>query len=213
MTRLFASALERPELDVPWRDAEYCVVDVEATGLDLRRDRLVAFGSVLIKSGRLQWRSRLSLEIRPARAISVRAMTIHGLRHQDLEEAPSLEQTAEIIVSQLDGRLLVAHAAWIERAFLRHPVRAMGRRWKPAVIDTAALLRATGLAPSGTGHEPDIEEAAERLGLCVHSPHQALGDAVTTAEVFLAMATRLERERPTLTARQLVDISAQHTLS
>lgn len=213
MTPLFASTLDVPELDVPWRDVEYCVADVEATGLDLRRDTLISFGSIVIRSGRIHWKTRFSVDIKPSRPMSIDAITVHGLRRQDLDAAPPLDQVAADIVSQLDGRVLVAHAAWVERAFLREPVRAAGRRWKPAVVDTAALLRATGLAPSGTGFEPDIEEAAERLGLCVHTPHQALGDALTTAEVFLAMAARLEKHQPGLTARQLVGTSAEHTLT
>ena len=80
-------------------------------------------------------------------------------------------------------------------------------------MDTAALLRATGLAPSGTGHEPDVEDIATSLGLCVHTPHHALGDAVTTGEVFLATVSRLEREDPGLTARTLVEISRRHSLT
>ena len=49
--------------------------------------------------------------------------------------------------------------------------------------------------------------------LCVHTPHHALGDAVTTGEVFLATVSRLEREDPGLTARTLVEISRRHSLT
>src|SRR4051794_1620324 len=213
MTPLFATALDVPELDVLWREVEYCVADVEATGLDLRRDTLISFGSVQVRSGRIYSNTRLSVDIKPSRPISLDAIAVHGLRQQDLDAAPRLDEAAAGIVSQLNGRVLVAHAAWVERAFLREPVRIAGRRWKPAVVDTAALLRATGLAPTGTGYEPDIEEAAERLGLCVHTPHQALGDALTTAEVFLALAARLEKDHANLTAAQLVNVSAEHTLT
>ncbi|RLV50113.1 3'-5' exonuclease [Nocardioides mangrovicus] len=206
-------ALEVPDLDVAWRDVEYCVVDVETTGLDLRRDTLISFGSVLVKSGRVHVSSCESFEIKPSRPISIGAMTVHGLREQDLDDAPELGQVTDRIVAQLDGRVLVAHAAWVERAFLTRPLRAARRRWKPAVVDTAALLRATGLAPSGTGYEPDIEVSAKHLGLCVHTPHQALGDALTTGEVFLALTTKLEQQQPGLTAHRLVAISDEHTLT
>jgi DNA polymerase III subunit epsilon len=213
VTGLTRPRLRVPDLDVPWRELEYCVVDVETTGLDLRRDRLISFGSVLVVDGRLRLSTGLSVDVRPAREISVAAMTVHGLRPEDLETAPPLDRVVDSIVSRLEGRVLVAHAAWIERAFLREPVRLAGRRWTPAVVDTAALLRATGVVRSGTGHEPDIEAVAEGLGLCVHTPHQALGDALTTAEVFLAMAARVEKEQAALSGRTLVDLSTQHSLA
>jgi DNA polymerase-3 subunit epsilon len=210
MIGVFRSRLPVPDLDVPWRAVEYCVVDVETTGLDLRRDTMISFGSVLVRSGRLHWNTRQSLEIKPSRAISVEAMTVHGVRRQDLDSAPPIHEVAATIVAQLEDRVMVAHAAWVERAFLRDALRAAGRRWRPAVVDTAALLRATGVVPGGTGYEPDVEACAEGLGLCVHTPHHALGDAVTTAEVFLAMAARLERDDPGLTARHLVELSLAH---
>jgi DNA polymerase-3 subunit epsilon len=213
VTRLFRRRLGVPDLDVPWRDLEYCVADVETTGLDLRRDTVISFGSVLIVSGRLRFSTRLSVNVKPSRQVSVAAMRVHGLRPQDLETEPPIDDVVDTIVAQLDGRVLVAHAAWVERAFLREPVRSAGRRWTPAVVDTAALLRATGVVRRGTGHEPDIEGVAEALGLCVHTPHQALGDALTTAEVFLALAARIEKERGHLSGRELVDLSAAHSLA
>jgi DNA polymerase III subunit epsilon len=54
-----------------------------------------------------------------------------------------------------------------------------------------------------------------RMGLPVHTPHHALGDAFTTAQLFLALATRLERGqagRP-LTVRELCSISRHHALA
>lgn len=210
MTR--GGRLRSPDLDVPWREVEYTVVDVETTGLDLRRDEMICFGSVLVRSGRLCLATRTYLPIRPSRPVSAAAMTVHGLRRQDLESAPPVSGVVDAIRAQLDGRVLVAHAAWVEQAFLGAAVPGVRRRRTP-VVDTAALLRATGLAPAGTGHEPELEAAATSLGLCVHSPHHALGDALTTGELLLATVSRLEREDPGLTARSLVEISRRHRLT
>jgi DNA polymerase III subunit epsilon len=204
--------LRSPGLDVPWREVEYCVVDIETTGLDRRRDELISFGSVLVRSGRLCVGTSTYLPIRPSRAISEKAMTVHGLRRQDLETAHPITEAVEAIRAELDGRVLVAHAAWIEQRFLRRVVPGVRHR-RPPVVDTAALLRATGLAQTGTGHEPDLETTASSLGLCIHSPHHALGDALTTGEVLLATVSRLERQAPSLTARALVEISHRHSLT
>jgi DNA polymerase III subunit epsilon len=214
MSRLFPRATRSPALDRPWRDVEYCVVDVEATGLDLRHDVLISFGSVAVRSGRLCCETAFYTDVRPTRRVSTGSVGVHGLRDQDLDAAPELTEVIDRIVGELDGRVLVAHTAWVERAFLTRALRSQGRRFDVAVIDTAALLRAVGLARSGTGFEPDVETMAETLGLCVHTPHHALGDALTTAEVFLAVVSRLERAlRGPLTAYDLVDLSRRHTLT
>lgn len=214
MSRLLPRATRSPALDQPWRDVEYCVVDVEATGLDLRRDELISFGSVAVRSGRVCLETAFYSDIRPGRPVSTDAVGVHGLRDQDLDAAPELAEVVDRIAAELDDRVLVAHAAWVERAFLTRALRSGGRRFNAAVVDTAALLRAAGLARSGTGFEPDVEVMAEGLGLCVHTPHHALGDALTTAEVFLAVVSKLGRAlgQP-LTAYDLVDLSRRHTLT
>jgi DNA polymerase-3 subunit epsilon len=121
------------------------------------------------------------------------------------------------LVDLLSNRVLVAHAAWVERAFLDRVLRPRGLKLGRAVVDTAALLRACRLVDAAAASEPNLEVAARQLGLPVHTPHHALGDAFTTAQLFLALATRLERvptgnkPRP-LTVRQLCAISKHHRL-
>ncbi|GLP76691.1 hypothetical protein TUM20983_38010 [Mycobacterium antarcticum] len=75
------------------------------------------------------------------------------------------------------------------------------------VVDTAAMARAAERAPRNTRGEPNLEALALNLGVPVVSPHQALGDAVTTAHVFVAPASRLE-SRGYRSARDFVDRTA-----
>jgi DNA polymerase III subunit epsilon len=199
--------LPAPDPRTPWREAEFCVLDVETTGLDLDRDDIVSYGAALVVHGRIPCGRVVYREVRPERPVSVGALTVHGLRTADLAAAPPIEDILDEVVDLLSGRVLVAHAAWVERAFLDRVLRPRRHRVGRAVVDTAALLRACRLTASGTGVEPNLEAAAGRLGLPVHTPHHALGDAFTTAQLFLALATRLERSGHPLTVRDLYAIS------
>jgi DNA polymerase III subunit epsilon len=209
--------LPTPDPRAPWRDVEFCVLDLETTGLDLRRDDIIAYGAALVAHARIPC-SRIAYSlVRPARPVSIPAVTVHGLRAADLADAPRIDEVAGDLVDLLSNRVLVAHAAWVERAFLNRVLRPRGLTLGRAVIDTAALLRACRLVDAGATSEPNLEAAARLLGLPVHTPHHALGDAFTTAQLFLALATRLERvpdgnkPRP-LTVRQLCAISEHHRL-
>jgi DNA polymerase-3 subunit epsilon len=168
-------------------------VDLETTGLDLRRDEAVSYGAVIVRHGRIPCGQVVYRQLRPSRPSSVGAMTVHGLRGADLADAPPIDDVLDELIDRLAGRAPVAHAAWVERAFLDRALRPRGRRLGRMVIDTAALLRAGRLVDAGAGHEPNLEAAAQRLALPVHTPHHALGDAFTTAQLLLALATRLER--------------------
>ncbi|MCX6429673.1 MAG: hypothetical protein NTX12_01640, partial [Actinobacteria bacterium] len=66
------------------------------------------------------------------------------------------------------------------------------------------------------GKEPSLESLARRMNLPVYSPHHALRAAMTTAIMFLALATEIEREKfaqsgTQLTLRDLLEISRSHS--
>jgi DNA polymerase-3 subunit epsilon len=210
-------ALPTPHPDSPWREVEFCVLDLETTGLDLRRDDIVAYGAAIVAHGRIPCGRVAYGLVRPTRPVSVPALTVHGLRAADLADAPPIDDVVDDVVGLLRHRVLVAHAAWVERAFLDRALRPRGLTLGRSVVDTAALLRACRLVDQNSTSEPNLEAAARRLGLPVHTPHHALGDAFTTAQVFLALATRLERTPPgaparPLTVRQLHALSRHHRL-
>jgi DNA polymerase-3 subunit epsilon len=204
------------DLRADWREARYCAIDVETTGLDLRRDSIISIGSATIRDGRIVCSDSYYSLIRPTCPVSVSSMRIHCLRPADLEHAPRARDVGQEIARQLAGRIVVAHAAWIERAFLSRLLRQVGVRFAAPVIDTAALARALGYAEvSPYGREPSLELLARRLSLPVYAPHHALGDAVTTAAVFLVMATKAggpsrQAEARPVSARSLVALSAMN---
>lgn len=194
-------------MDRPWREAELCVVDLETTGLDLRRDDIVSYGAVIVRHGRIVAASSRYGLVRPRRPVGVGALRVHALTPDELAGAPPLTRCADELADLLRGRVLVAHAAWVEQAFLTRALAVRGLRLAGPVVDTAALARATRLAPNGPdAAEPGLEDLATRLGMPVHTPHHALGDALTTAGVLLALVSRLEAQGPQ-TVRSLAALS------
>jgi len=184
---------EQHALARPWREVEYVVVDVETTGLDLKRDAIASYGAVIIRDGRIVVAENTYGLVCPDCEITAESITVHTLRPADVADAPPLCRPVSVLDTLLRGRVLVAHAAWIERAFLTRAFADHGARLRSPVIDTAALARADGIAPSTRHHEPDLEWLSGELGLPAINPHHALGDAITTAQVFLALTSRLAR--------------------
>jgi DNA polymerase-3 subunit epsilon len=189
------AAITPPE--APWREARYAVVDLETTGLDPADDEIVSFAALPIDAGRITLGAARTFTVRPARMPGAETIRIHGLRPKDLADAPPLADVLDAILEALTGRALIAHAAWVERGFLTQALEGAGVRLRGPVIDTAALFRRA----QGTGAGDDeaavpLSDAARELGLPVHRPHHADGDALTTAQLFLALATRLDALEP-----------------
>jgi DNA polymerase III subunit epsilon len=182
---------------LPWREASYCAVDLELSGLDPRRDEILSFAAVPIEDGRVQPGKAVEGYVRPVGAISTSSIRVHGLRAADLADAPSLALAIDHLLAAMAGRIPVVHVAGVERGFLTPALRRQGVRLRRPMIDTSVLgplwlSERDGDAPSHVS----LSDLAVALGLPVHAPHDALGDALTTAQVFVALAMHLDARHP-----------------
>src|SRR5215207_2776748 len=193
-------SMPEPPSGLPWRQATYTVLDLETTGLDPARDAIVAAGGLRVVGGRATAATAFRLLVRPDRDVPAEAIRIHGLLPSELEAAPPLAEQLTALLNRTLGDVLVVHVAEVDHAFLD---AAMRRSWgcplNATVLDTArmagALNRRLHLArPPGRrpGTSLRLADLARAHGLPVHPEHDPLHDARTTAQLFLALATRLE---------------------
>ena len=181
----------------PWREASWCVVDLELTGPDPDRHEIVSFGAVPIERGRVRLGDAVAGLVRPTREISEEAILVHGIRAVDLATAPQLSDAIGPLVEVMTDRVLVAHSAAVERAFLGRALRPLGVRLRRPIADTELLGKLWLYERDGHwwGRVP-LSALARELGLPAERPHDALGDALTTAQAFIALATHLDAARP-----------------
>jgi DNA polymerase-3 subunit epsilon len=184
-----------PSWKLPWRETDFTVIDLETTGLDPARDEIVSFATVTVSRGRVRVDDARYELIRPRRMPAAETIRIHGLREADLIEAPPLPEVLGRLVEPLTGRALVAHVAAVERGFLGAALRPHRLELRNPMVDTALLdqeLRRLRRAPAAENEPIGLAAMARDLGLPVHRPHHAQGDALTTAQAFIALGTHLE---------------------
>ena len=172
-----------------WREARFIAIDVETTGLDPRRDEVISFAGIPIESARIIAAESLHGLVRPRTTSTSASFDVHRLRAVDLAAAPRAPEALAPLAARMRGRVPVVHASWVERTFLRKAGCPLPRR----IVDTAVLWRLLSLERG----EPDpgtcsLSAISSALGLPSHRPHEAEGDALTAAQIFLAMATHLE---------------------
>ena len=185
----------QPSPDTPWRQAGWCVVDLELTGLD-RRDQIIAIGAVPIDDGRLTLGRAMYTLARPSRPPQHAAVLVHKLRFTDLADAPPLDEAIDLLLDSLAGRVPVFHTSMVERTFLGRELKRRRARL-PADADTELLGRLwlrerDGVAPARLS----LARLASVLGQPAETPHHALGDALTTAKAFIALASHLDAGQP-----------------
>jgi DNA polymerase-3 subunit epsilon len=177
-----------------WRDARFLVVDLETTGLKPERDEIVSFAAIPVDRGRAVIGETVKGLVRPQDPPPAESIEIHGLLLSDLAAAPPAPEALAPLATALSGRVLVAHAAWVERAFLAPQMAALRSRMPRRTVDTAVLWRLLCiLRGEGDPGWCALSAVAEGLDLPAQGAHVAESDSLTTAQAFLAMATYLDQ--------------------
>ena len=190
----------------PWDSVTYWSIDLETGGFDPKRDAILAVGMVPVRKGIIQLREAYRTLVRPAdgRSIDPESVQAHQLVWGEVREAPPLREVLGEIDRRLREGVMLVHFRAIELGFLRRACKQNGVRWpSPKVVDTFDLLRRVASVRS-----PDkpidqlalnLSEARREYGLPAYEAHDALTDAVATAELFLVL-------RKTLGARSVRDL-------
>jgi DNA polymerase-3 subunit epsilon len=184
--------------------APWLAVDLELTGLDLRRHEIIAIGAVPIREGRVIESESFYTLVRSESLSEPEALRLHQLRPEDLADAPSLEHATGELLERLAGAIPVFHTAAVECAFLGRELKRLRLRL-PAAADTDVLGRLWLRAEHGVRRSNvSLSGLANLLGLPARPSHHALGDALTTATAFTELVSRLEQagERPTVGSLQ-----------
>ena len=196
-----------PDLGTPLAELRLLAVDIETTGLDPRRDRVLSIGWLPVDGGRVLLGGAARVVVRDEGGAGGvgQSATVHGLTDDRLAGGVPLEDAVARLLEALAGRVLLAHFAQIETGFLAAVCeRAWGAGMPCVVVDTLELEAALGGRRSGgasrSGGALRLWAARERRGLPVYRAHEALVDALACAELYLAQRAELEArsaaERP-----------------
>lgn len=176
----------------------YAFVDVETTGTDPARNRVIEVAIVTLDGGEVagEWSSLVDPECPVPPTIT--GMT--GIDDAMVAGAPCFSQLADAVRERLDGRVFVAHNARFDYGFLRNELQRAGSALRARQLCTVRLSRA--LYPGCRGH--GLDALIARFGLSCDGRHRALGDVHATLDfVRAALADRGPEAVEAAVARQL----------
>lgn len=181
-----------------WREVSFLVADAEMSSLDPVEGELLSLGWVGVEQGAIALGSARHYLVSAERSVGQSA-AIHSLRDCELSEAESGAEVLGHFLAAAAGRVLVFHNAVLDIAFLdRVSRRAFKAPMLLPVVDTLrqeeALLRRRE-QPIKPG-DLRLHACRERYHLPPYQGHNALLDALATAELLLAMAAHRGGGKP-----------------
>lgn len=181
-----------PSASRDWRKVSFLVIDAEMSSLDANTGELLSLGWVVVEGGAVNLGSARHHLVQAENSVGQSA-TIHNLRDHDLLDADAGDHVLDQLLAEAAGKVLVFHNAVLDMAFLNK----ISRRQFNApvlmpVVDTLMqeerqLRRCDQPIKAG---DLRLQACRDRYGLPHFHGHNALLDAVATAELLIAMASR-----------------------
>ncbi|WP_435237087.1 3'-5' exonuclease [Psychromonas sp. PT13] len=178
------------------KDIEFVALDFETTGLDSEQNSIISIGLVPFNLNRIFCKQAKSWYINPQDNLKENTVIIHGITHSDLKGAPDLKRILEQLLDELAGKVVVVHYRRIERDFFDSNLRALINEGIIfPLIDTMQIecnlerAKTRGIINWLLRKKmQSIRLANSRLryNLPTYSPHDALTDAIATAELLQA---------------------------
>jgi DNA polymerase-3 subunit epsilon len=166
-----------PPWDLPVAEAPLAFVDLEMTGLDAARDRVVEVCIERVVGGRRVGGVNTLLD--PGERVGG-AAHVHGLDAAALAGSPRFDGIAGEVLAALDGAILVAHAAaWDVRFLVAELARAGREAHIEHWIDTLALARR-----SFAFHSYSLDALCRELSIDRGRAHRAESDVRALRAVF-----------------------------
>lgn len=204
---LFRREPDRKGRDVPLKELRCVVFDTETTGLHpASGDEIISIGAVRVTNGKIVRGETFERLINPGMKIPKPSIRFHGITDKDVKGKPDAATVLPQFHRFCGTAALVAHNAAFDMKFLALKEKAAGVKFTNPVLDI--LLLSAFLHDHEDDHS--LGATAQRLGVEVSGRHSALGDALTEAQIFLAMLEPLA-DRGVVTLGDALEVSRKQT--
>ncbi|TLX50754.1 3'-5' exonuclease [Pseudoalteromonas ruthenica] len=180
-----------------WHRHRYVVVDLELTGLNPKEHEIVSMAWVVIENQRICPRQSAHM-LHSGVSQLAQSPIYHGITASRLiSEGDSMAAILTAFDAACEDSILVFHNALLDERFLRYAYKQQGQKFRYLTLDTLKIEQRR-LARQGTEVALDalsLSACRRRYQLPVYREHNALSDALATAELFLAQVNHMSRQQ------------------
>ena len=194
-------AVPFPSPNTPIEQVPILAVDFETTGLNAVNDKLLSVGYVNMQNRQINLGQSYHQVINTRQKLNTDNVLIHRITDAQQAQGESLESVVENLLQALAGKVMLVHFARIERQFLQQAcIKLYGLAPVFPIIDTLALAKKR-LDKCNIAYDPSelrLSNLRSHYHLPNHFAHNALNDAVATAELLLAQLSEQHKEQLSL---------------
>lgn len=176
------------------REQRWVVLDLETTGLNLHKDRVLSIGAVVIEDGAIDFAQQFERTLQCRELKISPSVLIHGLAPSAIaagsDPAEALLELMEFIG---DSPVLAFHAPFDQHMLGRALKEHLGHKLQHVFLDVADI--APLVCPQAQIREAGLDDWIEWFKLEVFERHNASADALATAELALILFSRARAQQ------------------
>lgn len=169
----------------------YICLDIEATGLSPRNDRLIEIGAIKVIDGREE--ECFQTFINPGRRLEDRIVELTGITDEDLKDAPYIDSVIGPFVEFTKDLPLLGHHVISDFAIIKQNAINHKLEFEKEAVDTLKISRAClpGL------ESKRLKDVCAHYGISLEA-HRAFNDARATNELYKCLLAEFGATYPEL---------------
>lgn len=186
----------QPPLKTLVDEIDFLVLDLETTGLDSRKDRMLSLGAVQVRKLEIKVDQRLEYFVQQSNYIPNQSIGIHGILPEHSAAGIAEADLMKGLLRFMRADVIVGHHIRFDVSVLNQAIkRIYGKPLKNRVIDTVDLVRKWDRISSQPPHRDlSLDGVCQRWQIPLHERHTAAGDTLITAILFLKLVGSLQRK-------------------
>lgn len=176
-------ALPAVNLNSVHKHSRYVVVDVETSGLNMKKDRLISIGAVALVDGRMNFNDAFQVVLRQDQVSTHENILIHGIGGSAQSEGVAPAEALLSFLTYIGKSPLVAYHAFFDQAMIDKAMdEYLGMKLGQTWIDLAWIL------PDFFSFQKDarvaLDDWLQLFGIENIARHNAVSDAYATAKLL-----------------------------
>lgn len=169
-------------------DAPYVVFDIETTGFNNVKDRIIEIGAVKVVHGKIT--ETFSEFVNPERPIPFKITQLTTITDDMVKDAGTISEILPKFQKFCEGCVLVAHNAAFDTGFIRENCKEQGLLYDYTSVDTLGLARC--LMPHLGKFT--LDNICKHLNVVLETHHRAVDDATATGKIFVQFLQMLKKK-------------------
>ncbi|OPX56745.1 DNA polymerase-3 subunit epsilon [Oceanospirillum multiglobuliferum] len=171
----------------PYVGDECIALDLETTSLDPESADILSIGAVKVRGKKVVTSERLDIKLQKPETLTAESIKIHKIRGIDLHGGEALGDALVELLNFIGNRPIMGYYIDFDIAVLNRHIRPRYGFSLPNKVIELSHLYQQKVQRANPELQPDLhfEKIAEKLSVPIMGRHTAVGDAITTALMYV----------------------------